>query len=179
MPLTPSTIKRATDTAGDSIKVFDTSGGEKVQGVVITDEDGNAAGIPTNPAAVELRNSGGTELATNAAPLKTIAPPTTNQYDSSAVETNALAKSGAGVLREIIAILDPVETTVQYLHLFDSIGAPSGAPARRILVPPAGIFVYTPPGGWAFTTGLRVAFSSTLATYTASTTGGVFHVDMD
>ena len=101
-----------------------------------------------------------------------------HQYDSSAVETNALARTGGGVLIEIVAILDPAETTAQYLHLFDSIAAPSGAPDRRILVPAAGIFVYTPLGGWRFGTGLRVAFSSTLASHTASSTGGVFHVDM-
>ena len=130
------------------------------QGVALTDAALAHSGIETNPAFFRI-------------------PKPTNKYDSSAVETNALAKTGSGVLREIIAILDPAETTAQYLHLFDSTAAPSGTPSRRILMPAAGIFIYQPWGGWAFTTGLRVAFSSTLATYTASSTGGVFHVDMD
>ena len=100
-------------------------------------------------------------------------------YDSTAVEITALLLTGSGILREIVAILDPAETTAQYLHLFDQTGAASGTPDRRILVPAAGIFVYTPLGGWRFGTGLRVAFSSTLASYTASSTGGVLHADID
>jgi hypothetical protein len=39
MPLTPSSVKRATDQTGDDIKTFDDGAGKKIQAAALVDEN--------------------------------------------------------------------------------------------------------------------------------------------
>lgn len=54
MSLTETSVTRSTDPSGDEIKTFKDAEGRQVQAVGLTDADGDHAGIPTNPLAVDL-----------------------------------------------------------------------------------------------------------------------------
>lgn len=134
MPLTPNHVTRAVDSVGTRIKSFTTAGGEEVQGVVITDEDGNAAGIPTNPTAVELRNSGGTEIGTAADPVEVgLRNSAGTEIGTAADPVEVGLRNSAGT--EIGTAADPVE-----VGLRDSSGtelATDAAPLKTAVPRPA------------------------------------------
>jgi len=102
------------------------------------------------------------------------------RYVSSSAERQAQAKGSAGVLREVHVI--NTSASERYLQLFDRTSALSGgeAPFARDIVPAGGSVRIWWEGGRSFAQGLRVALSSSIATWTDPTADeGFFHVEMD
>lgn len=102
------------------------------------------------------------------------------RYVSSTLERSAQAKASAGVVREVQVI--STSASERYLHLINAIGALSGGetPLYRMIVPAGGAIAVTFPGGYSFATGVVVALSSTLATYTdPGADEAFFYVEMD
>jgi len=75
--------------------------------------------------------------------------------------------SGAGMLFSVSVVLLDTVATDRYLHIFDAL-TPTGVPVLRALIPAGGqaaldLGVY----GRAFSTGITLAVSTTLVTYTS------------
>jgi hypothetical protein len=87
---------------------------------------------------------------------------------SSALENEVQVKASAGTLWELTVTADSAASQ-RYVHVFDQVGALAGGetPVARFLLPAGGQVTYTPVGGLALSTGLVVATSTTLATYTS------------
>jgi hypothetical protein len=59
---------------------------------------------------------------------------------------------------------------VNYVQLYDVVGAPAGAPAFCAKLIGSQNFSWTPPNGWRFEDGIRFAVSTTAVTYAAGST---------
>ncbi len=102
------------------------------------------------------------------------------RYVSSALERSAQAHSGAGVVREVQVI--STSASLRYVHLINKDGAPSPGdqPCYRQLLPAGGAVSITFPGGHSFATGLRVAISASLLTWSdPGADEALFFVEMD
>lgn len=112
--------------------------------------------------------------------LETAPAEPATRYLSSVLERSAQAKAAAGVVREVHVISTSVSE--RYLHLINKNGAlvNGDAPFYRMRVPAGGALAVAFEGGHTFATGLRVALSSTLATYTdPAADEAFFYVEMD
>lgn len=108
-----------------------------------------------------------------------IAEPAT-RYISASLARQAQAKASAGVVREVTVI--NTSGSARYLMLFDRTSALTGgeAPFYRQIVPAGGQTTKWFEGGRTFATGLCVALSSTIATWTdPAADEGFFYVEMD
>lgn len=163
MPLTPTDVGHKIVAGEDRIKVFDDGGGNLSQGMAIVDDTGGHAGVLANPIRAEPSR------------------PTSRYVTAGALENTAIVKASAGVLKEIIVVMDP-SASARFLHIFNQAGALSGSevPIARLLIPAGGMASYTPPGGLVHSTGIVIATSSTLAVYTSpGDTLAAFSVDYD
>ena len=121
-------------------------GSARHQSVVLADADGNPVAYGTN-------------------------------YSSSAAEDSEVIQSGSGVVGEVHGYLDGLSGLGVCIMLFDASSLPVNgtAPAWRIPLL-GGVGTYFWPTGFQYSTGLVVAFSSTHATLTVTTTSeGFFH----
>lgn len=172
MALDPSSVTRATDSAGDEIATLKGSvSGKEYQQMVLVDDAEAQLGITANP--LEVQASAGLAV-TEAVPA--------SSYNSATAENFAQVSNGAATLREITAVLD-TGASARWLHLFDSTTALAGGetPVMRLPLPagPSAV-AYAPAKGRAFATGIQAATSSTFATYTdPGDTVAVFHADYD
>jgi len=160
---TPGTVERTNDVGGDAFRTLEDGGGIRSQAVGLIDVDGLHSGIETNPAKVRE-------------------PEPTTRYDTGALESQAVAKGSAGVVREVTCALDASVVVVRYLHLFDQIAVLTGGevPIMRAVIPPGGLVNIQFSGGRTVSTGLVVGISTSLITYTApGGNEGAFHVEMD
>lgn len=163
MPLTPSTVGHTIVGGNDRISVFDDGASNLTQAMAIVDSDNALAGVTGNPIRAEP------------------SPPASRYVTGGALENTAQVKGSAGTLKEITVTMDAA-ASARYLHIFDSIAALAGGetPVARFLIPAGGMISYTPPGGLALATGILVATSSTLATYTSpGDTLAAFQADYD
>lgn len=159
MALTPSNCIRENDSSGSEIKTGTDSGGEHIQYITQVDDDGDQAAIVGNPAIVEGDTLSWADT------------------DGTA-DTNLVVKSSAGKLFEVRAL--NTSSSARYLHIFNATSAPSGSdvPAHRVLVPALGEASESfGINGRAFSTGIVVAFSTTIDDYTApGSNEAYFHV---
>jgi hypothetical protein len=163
MALTPSSVTRELDTTGTSIASY-VQAGKEYQAVSLSDHLGTQTGVLANP-------------------LKTVEVEPALYADSIVLENTNQAKASAGVLREATVVIDSAidSVTPYYLHVYNLVGAPAGSPVLRAFIPPGGQVTFTPPSGRrTFSTGILVAVSSTLLTFTSpGSARAVFHVGMD
>lgn len=94
------------------------------------------------------------------------------RYTSQAAEEARTVKAGGGRLYKLLVA--NVNASARYLYVFDNT-ASSGA----LLLPPipvaaSGLAEVTLPGGLRFSTALRFAASSTIATFTAAGANDVY-----
>jgi len=124
---------------------------------------GTSDGTPEGTARpLKVNSSGQLVVSTDA-----VAGATDGGSGSSLVN-EVQVKTGSGVLHEMLINLDS-GASARWALLFDRTDALSGGeePLKRIALSAGpGGFIYTPQGGLDFTNGLRVATSSTLATFT-------------
>lgn len=143
---------RTDPSSGKQIVTFkDTANPENhAQGMALVDGSLAHSGISTNPAY-------------------TREPSPTTTYLSDPLELQALAKSGAGVLRELV-VTAIVGSPTLHVQIFDQTAALVGAetPAIRLILPASGQLIYQPAGGWSFTNGCRLGLSSKSVEYLAA-----------
>jgi len=202
MATTPTFVTRTDDASGDQFLTFDAPSGDKAQGVVIIDQNGDQAGITGTPIVVSVSGSvtvTGTvtaNIGTQAAPLTiddstpidvaitgtpipvSFSSGTLVQYATGgSAEASAVVVASAAALRELRVVLDPSATTLRYMMLFNATSLPVNgtAPAWRGLVPPSGEMSENWPDGLDFATGIVVALSETADTLTVAPAEAFFH----
>lgn len=135
-------------------------------------------------AGVKLKDDGGTDIS-SANPLDVAvadAIPATTYVTGAALENEAVAKATAGTLREVSVVLDNA-ASARWFMLFDANVALVGGETPIFRAPLAAgpsLVSFSPERGISFSTGLVVATSSTIDTFTdPGDTVAAFRVDMD
>lgn len=191
MAITETTVKRTTVASGTDIKTGHAGDNQQIQYVFISDDDGNATGIASNPLPVEFAAAQAVTATISGTPAVTLSGSanvvslkrtlTNFVTGETAVFSVANVATGACTLYELDCVLAVGSTTDYTVMLFDSTTVPAddSDPYRRYLVPSEGMIHLEFPTGLAFATGLSICFSTTrddktIATAVAGSAGGWF-----
>lgn len=80
--------------------------------------------------------------------------------------------SGAPLMLTMLSgFVEAGDDEVNYVQLYDVVGAPAGTPVFSARIVGGQNFSWAPPPGWRFTTGIRFALSTSAVTYVAGATG--------
>jgi hypothetical protein len=174
--LTPDTVLRTDDAAGDSFLTFLDGSARRVQAVAVVNLNGDPMGVSGTPLVAEISNA---VLIDSSTPIDVNIASTTHTHTHTVHVTAGGAVSEAVIsgdpatLVEFRAILDSAVAQDRYVMFFDDDGAalpitPGTAPFWRLLVPAGSEASETwNPSGLQFPTdGIVVVVSSTIATLT-------------
>lgn len=174
MALTPDTVLRTDDAAGDSFLTFLDGSARRVQAVAVVNLNGDPMGVTGTPLIAEISNAitidDTTPVDVNIA--STTHTHTHNVYvTAGAAVDDAVISAVPATLVEFRAILDSAVAVDRYVMLFDANTLPVAngtAPFWRILVPAGSEASETwNPSGLNFpTNGIVAAVSSTIDTLT-------------
>jgi hypothetical protein len=183
MALTPDTVLRTDDAAGDSFLTFLTGGGDRAQGVAIINLNGDPMGVSGTPIVASISNNVSVDDST---PINVNIASTTHVHTHIVYGTAGAAVAAASIsavaatLVELRVILDPAATVDRYVMLFDNDGSTppvTGAtPIWRSYLPGAsGIGESWGDIGLPFASGIYAAISSTADTLTTTSAEAYFH----
>lgn len=182
MPLTPDTVLRTDDAAGDSFLTFLTGGGDRAQGVAVVNLNGDPMGVTGTPMVVSVSNNVAVDDST---PIDVNIASTTHAHThvvygtAGAKVASAVISAVPATLVELRVVMDPLSTADRWLMLFDasSLPADTAVPIWRSYLPGgSGIGESWGDIGLPFpTTGIVAAISSTADTLTVTAAEGYFH----
>jgi len=182
VPLTPDTVLRTDDAAGDSFLTFLTGAGSRAQGVAVVNLNGDPMGVSGTPFFVSVSNNvtldDATPINVNIASSSLVT--THSIYSSAAAQASHQISGVTATLIELRVISDPAVTLDRYVMIFDSIASIASlegtAPIWRAYLP-AGAAIGESWGdvGLEFTTGITVAISSTIGNLTLTGAEAYFH----
>lgn len=148
-------VNRLDDLSGDSFILQEAPSGssEYAQGVVLVDETGSPQGLIASPLIVRI--SAGTIV---------------NFHSGASDITNLVVQATSGSLREVRVVLDPGAPS-RHLMLFNATSLPSNgtAPVWQLFIPAGGEASEAFRHGFAYSTGMVAAISSTHETLTIVT----------
>lgn len=188
MALTPDTVLRTDDAAGDSFLTFLDGSARRVQAVAIVNLDGDPMGVVGTPLVAEISNA---VLIDDSTPVDVNIASTTHTHTHTIYVTagsavaSAIISGAPATLVELRAILDSSVAVDRYIMLFDADGTTAGqqigdlestAPFWRLLVPAGSEASETwNPSGLSFpTNGIVAAVSSTIGTLTLTSAEAYF-----
>ena len=175
MPLSPDTVLRTDDAAGDSFLTFLDGSARRVQAVAIVNLNGDPMGVTGTPLVAEISNAvlidSTTPIDVNIA--STVHTHTHNVYVTAGSAVASAVISGApATLVELRVILDSAVAVDRYVMLFDATSLPvdTTPPFWRLLVPAGSEASETwNPSGLDFPNlGIVAAVSSTIGTLTVT-----------
>lgn len=182
MPLTPDTVLRTDDAAGDSFLTFITGSGDRAQGVAIVNLNGDPMGVTGTPIVASITGNVGIDDST---PIDVNVASSTHSHThvtyatAGAAVASAVISAVPATLVELRVILDPTATADRWVMLFDasSLPADTAVPIWRSYLPGgSGIGESWGDIGLPFlSTGIVAAISTTADTLTVATAEGYFH----
>ena len=172
MPLTPDTVLRTDDAAGDSFLTFLDGSARRVQAVAVVNLNGDPMGVTGTPLVAEISNA---VLIDDTIPIDVNIASTTHTHTHNVYVTAGSAVASAVIsgvpatLVELRVILDSAVAVDRYVMLFDDDTlpiTPGSAPFWRLLVPAGSEASETwNPSGLQFpTTGIVAVVSSDIGT---------------
>jgi len=173
--LTPDTVLRTDDAAGDSFLTFLDGFARRVQAVAVVNLNGDPMGVTGTPLVAEISNA---VLLDDSTPINVNIASTTHTHTHTVHVTaggavsEAVISAVAATLVEFRAILDSAVAQDRYIMFFDDDGTslpitPGTAPFWRLLVPAGSEASETwNPSGLEFSTGIVAVVSSTIGTLT-------------
>jgi hypothetical protein len=169
--LTPDTVLRTDDAAGDSFLTFLDGSARRVQAVAVVNLNGDPMGVTGTPLVAEISNA---VLLDDSTPINVNIASTTHTHTHTVHVTAGAAVASAVIsgvpatLVELRVILDSAVAVDRYIMLFDatSLPSPGTAPFWRLLVPAGSEASETwSPSGLEFPNlGIVAAVSSTINT---------------